>query len=479
MSPSQQENGSCPFPHANHAAPQSPPTPVARLSAPIPKRSKGREWLRILAFFLIPVLVVAVANRLLLRSDAHTYCTFLEITQRDDIELALVGSSVVFSDFNANLITEKTGLEAFDISSIQMSLPGALAATRLMYKTNHPKHVVLILEPVNFFHTTEDIHAQIRMAPILMKHPLIHLRYVLDLCSQDHKYLDRMLLFKSFPVRNLDDVRRNLALRTDPAGVLAASGLTDGLQVYEGRGFLRYTNTSIGYDAQRFTPLRPQLGDTYDGLRAYSMEKLREYKSLCEKNGSELMIVLSPNATAQGLGRSGFLQKNAALAEFCREEGIPCYDMMLARREFIPRLDRYFYDWYHLDGEGADLFSEQFADFLNLCFAGEPVDHLFYASVDEYLDSIDFITNAWLDQSRDGSEALFTAECLYGRTIQPEYAFYLVGENNSLELLQDYSADNQYRCAAGSLSGHLLRVYTRPVGSGEALPEIYAQCRID
>lgn len=446
--------------------------------SPSPFPPKRRAWLRILAFFLILILVVLAANTLLLRSDAHTYYTLLEMTQRDDIELALVGSSVVFTDFNANLITERTGLEAFDITVGHMGLPGALAATRLMYQTHRPKYVVLVLESDNFSVTSEDIQAQVRLAPFLVKHPLIYLRYYLDLCSQDQLYLDRILLFKSFPVRNLDDVRRTLALHTDPAGFFPSSGLADGLQVYEGRGYLRYTNTTIGYDAQRFTPLRPQQADAYDGLRPFSKNKLREYKALCEKNGSELMIVISPNATAQGLGRSGFLQKNTALAEFCREEGIPCYNMMMARPEFIPRLDRHYYDWYHLDGEGADLFSEKFADLLNLVFAGEPVDHLFYASVDEYLDSIDFITNAWLDQSSSGDETIFTAGCLHGRTIQPEYAFYLVCEDASLELLRDYSPDNQYRCKVGSLTGKRLRVYTRPIGSDEALPEIFAEFKL-
>lgn len=443
-----------------------------------PSPRKKREWIRFFAFFLIPILVIAAANTLLLRTDAHTYYTFLEITQRDDIELALVGSSIVFSDFDANIIAEKTGLEAFDITVGHMCLPGALAATRLMYQTNRPKYVALVLESDNFSVTSENIQAQIRLSPFLIKHPLIYLRYYLDLCSQDQKYLDRILLFKSFFARDLEDVRHSIALRTKPQEYFASSGLADGLQIYEGRGFLRYTNTEIGYDAQRFTPLRPHQADDFPGLREFSKRKLREYKALCEKNGSELFVIISPNATAQGLGRAGFLKKNAALAEFCREEGIPCFDMMLAKRDFIPRLDRHYYDWYHLDGEGADLFSERFADFLNLYLAGEPVDHLFYASMDEYLDSIDFITNAWVDQGSEGDSDVFTADCLRGRTIQPEYAFYLVGEDASLTLLRDFSQDSQYRCAAGSLAGHRLRVYARPVGSGEALPEIYADLTV-
>lgn len=439
-----------------------------------PSPQKRRKWLRFFAFFLIPILVLAASNTLLMRSDAHTYYTFLEITQRSDIDLALVGSSIVFSDFNANIITEKTGLETFDVTVGHMSMPGALAATRLLYKTNRPRYVALVVESDNFTKTTEDIQAQFRLAPFLRKHPLIYLRYYLDLCSQDQKYLDRILLFKSFFVRDLEDVRHTIAMHTNPEAYFASSGLLDGVGVYQGRGFLRYNAAGNGYDALRFTPLRPQQADDNPDLHEFSKKKLLEYRALCEKHGSELLVIISPNATAQGLGRAGFLEKNAALAEFCREESIPCFDMSLAKPEFIPLLDSHYHDWYHLDGEGADLFSEKFADFLNLYLAGKPVDHLFYSSMDEYLDSIDFITNAWIDQSSSDGEDVFTADCLHGRTVTPEYAFYLVGDDASHELLQDYSSDSTYRCASGSLAGRRLRVYARPVGSQEALPLVYA-----
>lgn len=438
-----------------------------------PSPQRKREWIRFLSFFLLPVLVLTASNLLLLRSDALTYYSIREAVQSEQLDLALVGSSIVFADFNPQIITEKTGLETYSLTIGHMSLPGALAITRLLYQERQPKYTALVLESDNFSKTTEDIQTQMRLSPHLVTHPLIAIRYYLDLCSQDHRYMDRLLLFKGSMVRNLDDIRRNLSLWRSPDEFLPESGLLEGMTQYQGRGFMRYMKDGRGYDALRFTPLKPDVADDTPGIADFSKKKLLEYQALCERHGSQLLVVISPNSTAQVLGRTGFLDKNIALGAFCRENGIPFFDMSLARDSFIPLLDSHYYDMYHLDGTGADIFSEKFGEMLNMYIAGEPVDHLFYSSADEFLDSIDFITNTWMEQRSEGGQDVFKADCLRGRTVLPEYAFYLIGEDDSPVLLQDYSAHDEYICTAGSLSGKTLRVYARPVGSQEALPEIF------
>lgn len=438
-----------------------------------PSPQRKREWIRFLSFFLLPVLVLTASNLLLLRSDALTYYSIREAVQSEQLDLALVGSSIVFSDFNPQIITEKTGLETYNLTIGHMSLQGALATTRLLLQDKQPKYIALVLESDNFSKTTEDIQTQMRLSPHLVTHPLIAMRYYLDLCSQDHRYMDRLLLFKSSMVRNLDDIRRNLSLWFSPDEFLFESGLLEGVTQYQGRGFMRYMKDGRGYDALRFTPLKHDVADDTPGLEDFSKRKLLEYQALCERYGSQLLVVISPNSTAQVLGRTGFLDKNIALGAFCRENGIPFFDMSLARDSFIPLLDSHYYDMYHLDGTGADIFSEKFGELIRMYIAGEPVDDLFYSSADEFLDSIDFITNTWIEQRSEGGQDVFKADCLRGRTVLPEYAFYLVGEDDSLELLQDYSNRDEYRCTAGSLSGKTLRVYARPAGSQIMLPEIF------
>lgn len=49
--------------------------------------------------------------------------------------------------------------------------------------------------------------------------------------------------------------------------------------------------------------------------------------------------------------------------KFCRESGIPCFNFQYAKAEFMENLDGYYYDLYHMNGTGADLFSEAFSRF--------------------------------------------------------------------------------------------------------------------
>ena len=70
-----------------------------------PSPQRKREWIRFLSFFLLPVLVLAASNLLLLRSDALTYYSIREAVQSEQLDLALVGSSIVFADFNPQIIT--------------------------------------------------------------------------------------------------------------------------------------------------------------------------------------------------------------------------------------------------------------------------------------------------------------------------------------------------------------------------------------
>lgn len=428
---------------------------------------KKRGWLRFAAFFLIPFLVIQAANAFLLRTDAHSYYTFKELTQRDDIELALVGSSIVFANFNGDLITEKTGLETYSVTANHMGLPGALAATRLMYKTSNPEYVVLVVESDNIFNDSENIQTQMRLAPFLLEHPLISLRYYLDNVWLDQAFIDRILLFKSFFARSAQDVVHSFRLRFDRE-YYAKSGLTEGDMQDRGRGFLRYMGEGDVDRVLRTSGLRPDHTDKPPVLHDYAKKKLLEYRDLCVSHGSKLLVVISPNLTVHALRRNAYLQQNAILQQYCLENEIPCFDFSMADHAFIPLLDSYYYDMFHLCGTGADLFSEKFAEFFNLYTAGKTVDHLFYSSAQEYLDTIDFITHVWIDKRTGDSTEIFTADCMRGEKVTPHYQFSLLLEDGSLQILQDFSENPVFTCPQGSLTGKTLRVHARPASQTDA-----------
>ena len=437
-----------------------------------------RGLIKLSLFALGFMLLILFADTHLIQTDTIARMTLHEMQEREDIELAFVGSSIVRDHFNAPRITEKTGLNAFCATVPTASMPASIALTRELYRTNSPEWIVMVTEPYNFHTVREVPEAYYRLTPFLSD-PSNILDYYLRTCREDGYYIDRLLLFRMYGAQSLSDVAKTIGLRYAPEKTFARLEKDMDLTLsYQGSGFLRHETDERADELIR-TVQREYTGYTYE-LFDGSKEQLRLYKQLCEENGSNLMVVIFPNLTAHALAEPGFLDYNDALMAFCEELGVPCFNFSFARPELMPNLDSYFFDLYHMVGEGADILSDAFCRVFSAYTAGEDVSPLFYANRWEYLDSLTFTPNVWLtafdpdgewnpaleqDEARVRALAetqdVYLADCNHYVVYAPEYRFVLRNADGSETLLQDYGVDTLYACAPGSLSGQTLRVYAR------------------
>ena len=427
-----------------------------------------RRLARLAAFLLVFVLLLLFANTHFIKTDTYAALTLQEMKHRDDIELAVVGSSLVRDHFNAALISEKTGLNAFSAAVPGLSLQGFLALTKELYLTNDPAYTVLVLEPYNFDTLKEDPNAQYKLMPYLTGLKA-RTDYYRDLVKEDGQYVDRFLMFRGFGAESPADVLKTIGLRYWPEKTYAR--IKDSLpktMVYEGHGFLRHLSEGQSEALVRESMMRePDLGYYYEIFDS-SKELLLRYKALCEEKGSKLLIVLFPNLTAHALAEPGFLPYMESLMRFCRHNDIECYNFQYAKPELMPNLDSYSYDLYHLNGEGADLFSGIFADFFTRWREGEDLHPLFYNNVNEYLASIDFITNVWLNEE----DGLLTADCNRGPSVTPLYRFTVRDAAGNETLLQDY-AENAVLDPASVPADSIPVVYAVPKENPDAKPVYY------
>lgn len=187
--------------------------------------------------------------------------------------------------------------------------------------------------------------------------------------------------------------------------------------------------------------------ELYYELLPETQEMLAEFRALCEAAGAKLMIVYSPTHPVHALAENSVLYYGDQLALYCRRNGIPFLNFLYANERLLPDLTDYYFDLYHLNGEGSDLFSEAFSQMFVKLAAGEDVSGYFYASQEEYLASLDILTNVWIDPPRGGAEAdsLWTADCNHGPDVVPEYAFQLVRPSGEVEELRGYAEDPTLR----------------------------------
>ena len=441
-----------------------------------------RRLLGLCGFALGFVLLVVFANLHFIKTDTIASLTLHEMKQRDDIELAFVGSSIVRDHFNAPMITELTGKNAFCATIPTASTPGSIALMQELYETSSPEWVVLVTEPYNFLTVQESTEAFYKLAPYLSDASNLT-EYFLRTGKEDGLYLDRLLMFREFGADSLSDIAKTIGLRYAPEKTYEKLLPTlDPTISYHGGGFLRHETDERADDLFRESVHRVHEEHDYY-LYEGSKEHLLAFKQLCEENGSNLMVVIYPNHTAHGLADRSFFDLNDELEEFCQSLDIPCFNFTYAKPELMPRLDEYFYDLYHMVGEGADLLSSAFARVFNAYTAGEDVSSLFYESRWAYLDQLNITTNCWITPYQYGdvwnpalyqdevrvkelckSRDVYLADCNHYTQFTPEYKFVLKNEDGSEELLQDYGEDTLYFCPPGRLSGKTLRLYARIQG---------------
>ena len=446
-----------------------------------------RGMVALVLFLLGFALLLAFANVHLIQTDTIARLTIHEMQQRDDIELALVGSSIVRDHFNAQMITEETGLETFCATVPTASMPASIALTRELFETHSPEWVVLVTEPYNFITVREATEAQYKLMPFLSD-PANMLDYYLRTCDEDGLYLERLMMFRGFGAQSAADVSKTIGLRYFPEQTYERlKPSMDPTVSYQGSGFLRHETDARADDLIR-TVIREYTGNSYELLPG-SREQLDIYQQLCEENGAKLMVIIYPNHTSHALAEPGFMDYNDSLMKYCAEAGIPCYNFSFAKPELMPNLDQYFFDLYHMVGEGADLLSGAFSRVFNAHAAGENAASLFYPNRWAYLDSLNFTTNCWITAYEPGSEwnyaleqdenrvaalaqsqDVFLADCNHYIMFRPEYRFVLLEPDGSETLLQDYGVDTLYACEKGTLSGKTMRLYARIAGhesSGE------------
>lgn len=424
-----------------------------------------KPYARLAGFFLCLALLAALANTFLLQTDTVAYLTLAEMKSRSDIELAIVGSSVVRDHFDPALITERTGKAAFGAAVPCAALPADIAMTEEMLRTSSPEWVVAVMEPYNFNTTKEEFEAQYKLAPMLTS-PKTALSYYLRLCRADGDYIDRLLLFRA-QMASPAEIKKTLALRFNTQAAFEEIAKTfDPGVTYMGGGFLRY---DIEADAQEEIRRRMQRQEATRweySLFPESQEALLDYKALCEAHGAKLMILIYPMHTAHALANPDFIPYNESLMAFCAENGIPCFNMAYAKPELMPNLDAYYFDLDHMNAEGARQLSEAFAQLFNRYTAGEDVSHLFYANQYEYMETIDFITNCWLTEE-DGR---YLADSNRAPGAAAEYRFVLRDAAGEETLLRDYSGEAAIEAEISE--GCDLRVYARPAGKAQD-PQVY------
>ena len=116
----------------------------------------------------------------------------------------------------------------------------------------------------------------------------------------------------------------------------------------------------------------------------YNEEYLNKILTMCQEKGVQVILVATPLTDAFLCQYDNFQHFYDWYAELAETWGLRFYDFNLlkGKSEMFPDLTLYF-DHLHFNDEGADKFSEFFAELLVRADAGEDLNDLFYPSYAE------------------------------------------------------------------------------------------------
>ena len=360
------------------------------------KHPTFRGLLRLAAFLLGLALIVAFANTFCIKTDIYAALTMAEVKTRSDIEVAFVGSSIVRDHFNAEMISKEIGKTCFALGIPCGMLQGNIASTRELYRKNSPEWTILVIEPFTVDSAREGIEGQYDLLPFLSS-PFEQLRYYYSVAKEDGWYVDRAFMFRDYAVDSFGEFMETVGMHLRPFQTYEKIRPTlDPRMTYMGSGYSRCDTDERATEMVRQQIIREYTGYVYD-LLPQTREMLLEYRDLVAQKGSKLLVFIYPNMTAHNLAIPGFLDYADALTRFCGENDMPCVNFSYAKPELYPReTDQYYFDLYHMVGEGADIFSASFCKFFKAYLAGEDTSDWFYADRWAYFSSVSFITNCWI-----------------------------------------------------------------------------------
>lgn len=433
---------------------------------------------KLAAFLLIFVLLSWVCLMLLDSPDSQDDQMWHDFYKETQLDTVFAGTSECQYSICPDIVDGVLGSRSFNMGTQAQSLDMSYSAIEAALNRHEIKNAVLCMS----YSTLGDLeidsviasfyHAQRRYAPFTDR-LRIDAKYVFG----ERNIGERQSLdyFVPWVYDNVGlspySVVANARRRAEVIREYGLSGgqlddsivdIADGARGYRGRGFW-YMNFRMGYN-------------DYDGVvsaetysRVFSGEsfgQLDRIAALCAERGVRLTVVATPHPAFDVISYgSEYFDKMQEVSAFLSERGADYFDFNLARPELFTYDESYFWNFEHMNYDGAAAFSESLGRLLAGLNAGTDMCGFFYGP-EEYLASVSFIAmiQETLEQT-DGGIMIRTVPWT-GSEVDAEYKMTWVNSDSGEEqAIREYDRSPDFFWERTEPGTYSINVYARVVGS--------------
>lgn len=406
----------------------------------------------VIIIFIILFLGIGEFLRYILVDDTNSFTRiqFHELyTSKKNIDVAFVGSSHCKSSFVPSIIDDKLDLYTFNIGSSSQYLDGSYVMIQELCSFNKPKHIYLELyygvaggaEYKNRKQMTATYIISDYMKPSFRK-----FIYLLNASSMDY-YVDGFVLSRRYwkkifdfnYIFNLIKKKQNELYKKYQWKYIDTSE-----QNYIERGFIAYNIKGIN----NICWIKPRYDEPLKKAIKLT-EKNDWYKSLlqiinyCKNKNIKLTFVIAPELEITIIKQKNYQEYHDFIKNIADKHNLDFLDFNFCNKKYFDTNNlNLFYDSQHLNIQGAEDFSNIFADFVIGKISKE---ELFYNTLKEKLNS-----EKPNILSLAGPYENFKSKICEGYIVSNrddkdiEYKIEMKPENGNNKIIQDYSTNNKF-----------------------------------
>lgn len=419
-----------------------------------------RPYIRLVLFILGVIFLNYILSWCLIPAEEGSRITLYEASnEKYTHDLVVFGASEAHADWNTNIANEILGLDTFNMGGTAAKLDGGIYAQFQNYMKYQDPSIVVFLVGRNDLGDDDE-------SPAVFVHTAPYMRSRTAAIEYYFRTIFKDTFYKSFPwnthhVYSLSELKDNIQRKTSSEYLEYKA---DWIPVedfkYQGKGYYEYQGV-IQCDNVKGLGSFSTIRNSFSvGKHAEALEKM---VTKCVAENRKVVILLAPTPDMEIASLGFYPYYSDWLKEFAKEKGAFFYDMNYAVKELWDRQDSMFSDVAHLNGVGADSFTEAVCKVLQKQEKGESTDELFY-SWEEYVHSIDHVVAIYNEMfENENNQKYLKANSIVGADIQIEYSFVLYNiYNDKKEVLQDFCTNDTIELPREVDSGdYKVRVYAR------------------
>lgn len=295
-------------------------------------------------------------------TNAYSRLTFHELYHPDkNVDVLFLGSSHCFRSINTKIADSIFGMNTFNAGTSSQYLDGSLAVLKEAEKYNDIKKIYVEMyygqigfEPENRAGGTTATY----IISDYMDFSLNKMSYLLNATRAD-QYSNSFLPIRRVPQESLngETIMNNILNKSTDFYQNFQYNIDETRnEWYAGKGFVNskvYIEENTYGDLDGFAQV--------NRMSEYDIKNMQNMIDYCKSKDIELVFFSAPMSDFRLVSLENYDEYVKMMTEYCNKNRVKYYDFNLCKKEILPLNGSCFTDDNHLNGKGADLFSEIFS----------------------------------------------------------------------------------------------------------------------